>query len=67
MDLVLRNAKIVTAEGVKIVDIAVEAGKIASIGEVASKKAKREIDCEGFHVLPCVIDMHVHFLETGIT
>lgn len=63
-DLVLRNAHIVTPEGVIEGDVALEGGRIAAIGEV-NGKAERERDCSGLYILPGLIDIHVHLRDPG--
>ncbi|MFA6809191.1 MAG: allantoinase, partial [Eubacteriales bacterium] len=66
-DLIIRNGKIVNEDGVSNADIAVKDGKIVEITEKisAEKKASKEIDAKGLHVLPGLIDAHVHFNEPG--
>ena len=55
MDMVVRNAKL---KG-KIVDIAVDSGKIVKIGKV-EEKGEVEIDAAGRMVSPPFVDPHVH-------
>lgn len=68
-DLIIRNGNIVTAESIVQGDIAVKAGKIAeiSVGKAIETKADREINAEGLHIFPGLIDTHVHFNEPGRT
>lgn len=47
-------------------DIAIEDGKIASIGPELPGAAE-EIDARGLHVFPGLIDVHLHFNEPGRT
>ena len=42
-------------------------GRIAALGDFAQGSAGEVIDCRGLHVLPGVIDSHVHFREPGLT
>ena len=67
MDLVIRNGKIVTPQGIyEGDDIAVEKGKIVAIDKGGSfPKAQETIDAVGKYVLPGIIDAHVHFREPG--
>lgn len=58
-DLVIRNARIVTAERATEGDIAIKNGTIAALGSVAGDGA-REIDAAGKFVLPGGVDSHVH-------
>jgi dihydroorotase len=66
-DLILKNGTLVTpAESLKA-DIAVKDGKIALLGNFDSSISAREVyDAEGKHVLPGLIDAHVHFREPGL-
>lgn len=68
-DLIIKNGTIVTAESAVQGDIAIKDGKIekVSIGESIQDSTSREIDAEGLHVLPGLIDSHVHFNEPGRT
>ncbi|MFA6807481.1 MAG: allantoinase AllB, partial [Eubacteriales bacterium] len=54
-------------DGVSNADVAVKDGKIAEIAKKisAEKTASKEIDAKGLHVLPGLIDAHVHFNEPG--
>ncbi|MEW9672940.1 allantoinase [Ammoniphilus sp. 3BR4] len=68
-DLILRNGWIVTESEVIQGDIAVRDEKIV---EIVSKlnpslNARLEIDATGLHVLPGLIDTHVHLNEPGRT
>ncbi|ESR24761.1 dihydroorotase [Lutibaculum baratangense] len=63
-DLVLRNGTVVNQDGVGPRDVAVRGGRIAEIGDVRGDAAET-IDCTGLHILPGVIDSHVHFREPG--
>ena len=64
-DLILKNGTVVTPNGITKTDIAVKDGQIAGLGNFSS--AKEIIDCKNLHVLPGVIDTHVHFREPGMT
>ena len=63
-DLVVRGGDIVTTDGVRCADLAIEDGVIAAIGEELPG-GRNEIDATGLTVLPGVIDAHVHFNEPG--
>src|SRR5918992_5763199 len=64
-DLILKGATVVNQDGEGVRDLAISGGKIAAIGDVGSSAAET-IDCRGLHVLPGVIDSHVHFREPGL-
>ncbi|MFJ5770884.1 allantoinase [Psychrobacillus sp. NPDC093180] len=66
-DLIIKNGKIVTAESTVQGDIAIKDGKIQEVGQSLEGTADRVIDAEGLHVLPGLIDTHVHFNEPGRT
>jgi dihydroorotase len=65
-DLILKGATVVNQDGEGVRDLAISGGRIAAIGSVGSTAAE-VIDCKGLHVLPGVIDSHVHFREPGLT
>ncbi|MFS0690368.1 allantoinase [Sporosarcina sp. 179-K 8C2 HS] len=66
-DLIIKNGKIVTAESIIQGDIAIKDGKIKEVSPSLEGSADRVIDAKGLHVLPGLIDTHVHFNEPGRT
>lgn len=60
LDLVVRNAKVVTAADIFACDIGIRDGRIVALGEGLSH-ANAEIDARGRYVTPGGIDSHVHF------
>ncbi len=62
-DLVIRNGTVVFPWGSAIADLAMRHGRIARIGRVAD--GDETIDARGLHVLPGIIDPHVHFRDGG--
>jgi dihydroorotase-like cyclic amidohydrolase len=67
-DILFRQAQIVSPWGVRPGDVAVRGGKISAItlpGEGPS--AARTLDAAGKHLLPGVIDPHVHLTSAGKT
>ena len=66
-DLIVRNGTLVTATGISNADLAVADGRIVAIEPDLAGTSKEEINAEGFHVFPGVIDAHVHFNEPGRT
>lgn len=61
VDLVLKNARLVTPDGVFQGGVAVDDGKIVSISsDVNLPPASEVIDCAGKIVMPGVIDPHIH-------
>ncbi|WP_035424166.1 allantoinase [Bacillus sp. UNC438CL73TsuS30] len=67
-DLIIRNGNIVI-DSIVQGDIAIKDGKIKelSVGKSLAATAEREIDASGQHILPGLIDTHVHFNEPGRT
>ncbi|MDQ3692718.1 MAG: allantoinase [Chloroflexota bacterium] len=66
-DLVIRHGTVVTDRWVAAADIAIADGRIAAIGPELDGDSREEIDAGGLHLLPGVIDAHVHFNEPGRT
>ena len=68
-DLIIRNGKIVTVDSIVSGDIAVKEGKIVEVSndKAIEGTAVKEINAEGLHILPGLIDSHVHFNEPGRT
>jgi len=66
-DLIVRNGTLVTATGISNADLAVADGRIVAIEPDLAGTSKEEINAEGLHVFPGVIDAHVHFNEPGRT
>ena len=65
-DLVLRGATCVTPTATAHGDIGVRDGRIAEIGNLTNATAAESFDARGLHILPGVIDSHVHFREPGL-
>jgi dihydroorotase len=66
-DLILKGGTVVSHDGVGARDVGISAGRFAAIGDLSRASAGEIIDCRGLHVLPGVIDSHVHFREPGLT
>lgn len=65
-ELLIRRGTIVTAEGTRTADLAVEHGQITAVApDLTGIAANGEIDAQGLCVFPGVIDTHVHFNEPG--
>jgi allantoinase len=65
LDLALRGGRLVTQGEVREGDLGLEGGKVAEVGTVGRARAERDV--RGLHVLPGLIDVHVHFNEPGRT
>jgi allantoinase len=66
-DLLVRGGAVVTPNGISIADVAVSHGEIVEVSPEIVGTAREEIDARGLHVLPGVVDVHVHFNEPGRT
>jgi allantoinase len=66
LDVIVRGATVVAADGPERADIGIADGRIAELGEELGG-AREEIDALGLHVLPGAVDAHVHFNEPGRT
>ncbi len=67
-DLVVKNGLIVTPESTTPGGVAILNGKIVAVGaSEALPDAKEVMDVGGRHILPGLIDAHVHFRDPGMT
>lgn len=66
-ELLIRGGQVVTPDGVKPLDIAIEGDSIVELCADLSGPARETIDANGLHVFPGLIDPHVHFNEPGRT
>ena len=64
-DLILRGGTLVLPWGEAAGDVGVRDGRIAAIGLHADASADSVIEAAGLHVLPGLIDPHVHFRDPG--
>jgi allantoinase len=62
LDVLIRGATVV---GAGVLDVAVADGLIAELGPELTGPAAEEIDGAGLHLLPGVVDGHVHMNEPG--
>jgi dihydroorotase len=64
-DLLIRGGLCVLPWGQEANDVGVRDGRIVMIGASGSASADNTIDARGLHVLPGLIDPHVHFRDPG--
>lgn len=65
-DLVIRNARAVHAAGQTDCDIGVADGRIAALAPPGTlPNGKRMVEAGGLHLLPGLVDAHVHLREPG--
>ncbi|AQS87005.1 dihydroorotase [Neoasaia chiangmaiensis] len=64
-DLIIRHGTCMLPWGATETDLGVKDGRIASLRAAITDTADREIDARHLHVLPGMIDSHVHFRDPG--
>ncbi|MCQ8279412.1 dihydroorotase [Acetobacteraceae bacterium KSS8] len=64
-DLILRNGVCVLPWAEIAADVGVRDGRIAALGVPADAEAAETFDATGLHVLPGLIDAHVHLRDPG--
>ena len=64
-ELLIRGGRCVLPWGEADADIGIAGGTIRAIGALASATAETEFDAAGLHVLPGLIDPHVHLRDPG--
>jgi len=64
-DMIIRNGICVLPWGMEQTDIGVRHGRIAALGVPHNATADETIDATGLHVLPGLIDSHVHLRDPG--
>lgn len=62
-DLVIRNGTLIDGRRTPRyrADVAIDNGKVVSIGRIPEGQAKRELDASGLMVAPGVVDLHTHY------
>ena len=66
-DVIVRGGTVVTHGGLARADVAVHGGQIVKVAYEIGEAAGETVDARGLHVLPGIIDSHVHFNEPGRT
>jgi dihydroorotase len=64
-DLLIRGGVCVLPWGEEAADVGVIDGRIAAIGALSGNSAAEVFDAAGLHVLPGLIDSHVHLRDPG--
>jgi len=59
-DTIIRNAQVLTSDGLAAVDVALADRKIAALLPPGQGESEEMIDATGQHLLPGVIDIHFH-------
>ncbi len=66
-DLVIRGGTVVSSAGIHQADLAVTGGRIVAVDPTIAGAGTTEMNAQGLHIFPGVIDAHVHFNEPGRT
>jgi dihydroorotase len=64
-DLLIRGGTCVLPWGMEQTDVGVHEGRIAALGVPVDATAETTLDAKGLHVLPGLIDPHVHLRDPG--
>ena len=65
--LLIKNAQVVNEGTIQVLDVFIKNGRIEKLASQLDMDADREINAEGLHLLPGLIDDQVHFREPGLT
>ena len=64
-DLLIRGGTCVLPWGLEDTSVGVRNGRIAALGVASDASADKVVDAAGLHVLPGLIDPHVHLRDPG--
>lgn len=65
--LLIKNAQVVNEGTIQVLDVYIKNGRIEKLASQLDIAADQEINAEGLHLLPGLIDDQVHFREPGLT
>lgn len=65
--LLIKNAQVVNEGTTQVLDVYIKNGRIEKLAPQLDIQADQEINAEGLHLLPGLIDDQVHFREPGLT
>lgn len=65
--ILIKNAQVVNEGSTQVLDVFIKNGRIEMLAPQIDLKADQEINAEGLHLLPGLIDDQVHFREPGLT
>lgn len=65
--ILIKHAQVVNEGEQRALDILIKDGRIEKIAGSIDQKADQEINAEGLHLFPGLIDDQVHFREPGLT
>src|SRR3978361_838541 len=64
-DLIVKNGRVLLPWGETITDLGILDGKITTLAASSGDSAETMFDAAGLHVLPGLIDPHVHLRDSG--
>ena len=67
MRTLIKGATCVLPTGPEKTNVLIDGEKIASVGAPDSTRADEVVDATGLHLIPGVIDPHLHFRDPGLT
>ncbi len=65
--IIIKGGQVINEGKIFPADILIENGRISQIAPQLNRSADREINAEGKHIIPGIIDDQVHFREPGLT
>lgn len=65
--ILIKSAQVVNEGEIKTLDLFIKNGRIEKIASEINIQADQEINAEGLHLFPGLIDDQVHFREPGLT
>jgi dihydroorotase len=65
--ILIKNAQVVNEGTTQVLDVFIKNGRIEKLSPQIDTPADQEINAEGLHLLPGLIDDQVHFREPGLT
>lgn len=66
VDLALEGGTLVTPDGEVPMHLSIDGGRVAAVS-TQRVSARRTLDVSGLHILPGMVDAHVHFMDPGAT
>jgi len=65
--LLIKGGTVVSSRGAEPADVLIEGNTILRVAAGIADQAAEVLDARGLHLLPGVLDSHVHFREPGLT
>ena len=64
--ILIRGGQVVSGRDVRSADVLIADGKIVDFDPPSSVAVDEVVDATGLHVLPGIVDPHVHFRQPGL-